>query len=163
LTPCPDSPGAGEELVLVAAVVARNDARVLVTASLHLLSNAAMRAPPAPAAAAATSNEALAAGLVRWLLHEEGVMRLDGELRHWSDTATEVCTGGAKAFETTPNTVTKVKITGKRPPSSIDCLHIRCLALQGEGCDAIRVAESSAATSSAGMPTRTLSPRGAAD
>jgi hypothetical protein len=102
--------------VLVAAVVARNDARVLVTASLHLLSNAAMRAPPAPAAAAATSNEALAAGLVRWLLHEEGVMRLDGELRHWSDTATEVCTGGAKAFETTP-------IPSRRSKSPGNALH----------------------------------------
>jgi hypothetical protein len=104
---------AAEELTLVAAVVARNNARVLVTGSLQLLANAAL-SPPARALpssqphgrAPAWSNSALAsgasssgcslalapsasrprsrlslaafAGLVRWLLHEEGELRLHG-------------------------------------------------------------------------------------
>lgn len=79
---------AGQQTLLVSAVQARNNARIVLSGSLDLFSNEFFRATvSSDGEESGTGNEHFAAELSKWALGERGVLRFSNIVHHKSDGA----------------------------------------------------------------------------
>lgn len=76
----------GKQILLVGALQARNNARVMFTGSLDMFSDAFLKAAVSkqgdPKKHAASGNQALVTALSKWVLKESGVLRIKGSPQH---------------------------------------------------------------------------------